>query len=50
MFWTNNYDSVYNAKQEILMQVKQLDIVIVARGFFEVDRKFISAVSPLIVA
>lgn len=48
MFWTNDYDLVFNAKQEILMQIKQLDIVIVARGFFEVDRKFVCGVSSFI--
>lgn len=45
MFWANDFDSLFNAKQEILMQVNQLNIVIVARGFFDVDRQFIAAVS-----
>lgn len=45
MFWANDYEPLFNAKQEMLMQVNQLNIVIAARGFFDVDRQFVAAVS-----
>lgn len=47
LFWASDYEILFNAKQEILMQLSQLDIVIIARGFFAVDRRFIAAVSTL---
>lgn len=47
MFWSNEYDTLFNAKQEILMQLNELNIAIAARGFFDVDRQLIAGVSIL---
>lgn len=35
---------LHNAKEEILTQITKLNIVINAKGFFEVDRQFMAAV------
>lgn len=37
-------DDLHNAKQEILAQLSKFDITITARGFFDIDRRFIAAV------
>lgn len=37
-------DELHHAKQDILAQLAKFDITINARGFFDIDRRFIAAV------
>lgn len=40
---------LHNAKEELLMQVSNFDIVIDARGFFNINRQFIASVSKVLM-
>lgn len=44
MFSMGHDTRLHNGKEEILMQLKNFDIVIDSCGFFEVDRRFVSTV------
>lgn len=37
----------HRTKQEVLQQVAQFDLVVSAKGFFNIDRRFAVAVSSL---
>lgn len=37
-------NKLHNAKHEILNQINEFDIKIDAKGFFEVDRRFVATV------
>lgn len=39
---------LHNAKQEVFMQLSKLDISVQAKGFFDIDRRFIAAVCVLL--
>ena len=45
LFWASDDDQLHKAKQEVLKQILQLEILIGAKGFFEIDRKFLAGVS-----
>lgn len=42
LFFVTN--DVHKTKQEVLQQISKFDIIITAKGFFHVDRRFIAAV------
>lgn len=43
-FWTGANEKLYFAKQELLGQIKSLDISISGEGFFIIDRQFFTGV------
>lgn len=47
LFYASDDDELHNSKQEFLTQLSQFDIVVDAMGFFDIDRRFIAAVSSL---
>lgn len=45
LFCVCDVNKLHNAKHEILVQLNKFDIMIDARGFFEVNRRFVAGVS-----
>lgn len=44
VFWTSDNEKLYNAKQELISLVNRFPIHITAKGFFNLDRRFLAAV------
>lgn len=44
VFWTNENNSLYYAKEALMNQIDRLDIAIRAKGFFSIHRAFLAAV------
>lgn len=44
IFCVCDINRLHNAKQEILVQINKFDICIDAKGFFEINRRFVAAV------
>lgn len=47
LFYAGDDDWLLNLKQEFLTQLVQLSITIDAKGFFQIDRRFLATVSFL---
>lgn len=45
VFWPGDNDKLHFAKQELLSQIKNLEISINGKGFFNIDRQFLAGVS-----
>lgn len=43
-FWTGENEKLHFAKQELLAQIKSLDISISGNGYFIIDRRFFTGV------
>lgn len=47
-FWVGGSNSLQYAKEELLLQIENLDISIMSNQFFKVDRKFLAGVSSIV--
>lgn len=48
VFWSGDNDGLHSAKQELIEQMTKFDIVIRAKGFFDLNRQFLASVSVFV--
>lgn len=44
-FWTSDCEKLHNAKQELISQINNLDILIEGKGFFIINKEHSAGVS-----